>query len=183
MQQKKSTFTVKRLAYCGLFAALLTICAWMTVPSTIPFTMQTFSVFLTAALLGWKLGSLSVLVYILLGAVGVPVFSGFRDGFGVLLGTTGGYIVGFLVSVPVTALLIDRLGRTLPALCLAMLAGLVVCYAFGTVWFLLVYTHNTGTIGIHIVLSKCVYPYILPDCAKILLAALLSRRLKRFVTL
>ena len=88
----------KDMAYIAVFAVLIAVCSWISIPTTVPFTLQTFAVFLTVGVLGGKRGSLAVLVYILLGCVGVPVFAGFSGGIGVLAGQTGGYIVGFLFS-------------------------------------------------------------------------------------
>ena len=89
------------MVYIAVFAVLIAICSWISIPTTVPFTLQTFAVFLAVGVLGGKRGSLSVLIYILLGAVGIPVFAGFSGGFGILLGQTGGYIVGFLCIINV----------------------------------------------------------------------------------
>ena len=128
-------------------------------------------------LLGGKRGSLSVLVYILLGAVGVPVFAGFSAGAGILLGSTGGYILGFLGSALLYWLLTALFGKSLPVQVLAMVLGLAVCYAFGTAWFMTVYARTSGPIGLMAALGWCVFPFIVPDLVKIALALLLTRRL------
>lgn len=86
------------LAYIAIFAVLIAICSWISIPMTVPFTLQTFGVFMAVGVLGGKRGSLAVLVYILLGVIGVPVFAGFSGGLGILLNNTGGYIIGFLFS-------------------------------------------------------------------------------------
>lgn len=86
------------MVYIAVFAVLIAICSWISIPMTVPFTLQTFAVFLAVGVLGGKRGSLAVLIYILLGAVGIPVFAGFSGGIGQLLGNTGGYIIGFLFS-------------------------------------------------------------------------------------
>lgn len=167
---------VRNMALCALFAALLCLCAWISVPAgDIAFTLQTFGVFLTLGLLGGKRGTAAIGVYLLLGIVGLPVFSGFRGGIGVLLGTTGGYILGFLALGLVYWLLAPRLPQSL-----AMIAGLLVCYLFGTVWFCTVYLDG-GSMGFAAAAAKCVLPYLLPDGLKLGLALLLTRKLKRFV--
>ena len=84
------------LVYIALFAVLIVICSWISIPTLVPFTLQTFAIYLTVLLLGWKRGLGAILVYILLGIVGVPVFSGFKAGLGVVAGPTGGYIIGFI---------------------------------------------------------------------------------------
>lgn len=144
---------------------------------SISFTLQTFAVFLALGLLGGKWGSLAILVYLLLGAMGVPVFSGFQGGFGVLFGTTGGYLTGFLFSSLVfwliTVLLPGKKG-----LFLAMAAGLIVCYLFGSFWYAYFYAQSASFTEI---LSLCVLPYVIPDALKLWLAFFLTRKLKRFV--
>ena len=162
-------------------AALIAICAWITIPiGPVPFTMQTFAVITIAGLLGWKRGVASVFVYIALGALGAPVFSGFGGGIGVLAGVTGGYIVGFIFTALIVGLVADRFKGILP-LALSMLGGILCCYAFGTIWFMIVYTRSTGAIGLVSILSKCVFPYILPDLIKIALGILLTKRLRKYI--
>ena len=94
---KKSTFRTVELAYIALGAALISVCAWITVPLTVPFTMQLFAVFFVLTALGGRNGTIAIAVYLLLGAVGCPVFAGFTGGFGALIGMTGGYLIGMLL--------------------------------------------------------------------------------------
>ena len=165
------------LVYVALFAVLIAICAWISVPTTVPFTLQTFGIFLTVGLLGGKRGSMAVLVYILLGAAGIPVFSGFTGGIGRLFGSTGGYIVGFLASALVMWALEKVMGRKPWALAIQMVLGLIVCYAIGTVWFMAVYSGTSGAVGLMTVLGWCVIPFIIPDLIKIAMALVLTKRL------
>lgn len=169
------------IAYIGVFVALMAICSWISIPTTVPFTLQTLGVFLAIAILGWKRGTIAVVIYILLGAIGVPVFSGFSGGLGTILGTTGGYIVGFLLSALITGAIMHFFGKKIPVMIIAMLAGLIACYALGTVWFMQVYAKNNGAITLATTLGWCVFPFIIPDCAKIAVAIILDRRLSRFV--
>ncbi len=164
------------LVRCALAAALIAVCAWITVPGAVPFTLQTFAVFLTLGLLGGAQGTVAVLCYVLLGLVGLPVFSGFRGGIGVLLGSTGGYILGFLASALVYWLIVRR-SRALWRCGLGMAAGLITCYAFGTVWFVTVYTRTSGAMTYSAALAACVLPFILPDALKIAMALVLTRTL------
>lgn len=165
------------MAYIAMFAVLIAVCSWIHIPATVPFTLQTFGVFLAVGVLGGKRGTLAVLVYLLLGTVGLPVFAGFSGGIGCLLGSTGGYIIGFLFSALVMWAIERLLGRTQWVLALSMVLGLLVCYAFGTVWFMRVYANSTGPIGILTALGWCVFPYIIPDLLKIALALMISKRL------
>ena len=165
------------LIYMAIGAALIVVCSWVTVPLMVPFTLQTFAVFTVVELLGGKKGCLSILVYILLGAVGLPVFSGFKGGIGVLFGTTGGYIVGFIFIALIYQLCEKLFGKKIFVRIAAMVAGLIVCYAFGTAWFMIVYTRNSGAVDIGTALGWCVIPFIIPDLVKLTLAMLVSSRL------
>lgn len=171
---------VRNMALCGLFTAVLTVCAWLSVPmADLAVTLQTFGVFLTLGLLGGKRGSAAVLVYLLLGAVGVPVFSGFRGGLGALLGTTGGYIFGFMLTA-LLYWLITAIKDTHVTELTAMVLGLLLCYACGSYWYMAQYLSG-GTVTLGAVLLKCVVPYLVPDAIKLALAWFLTAKLKRFV--
>lgn len=169
------------LAYTALFTVLLAVCAWITVPLTVPFTLQTFGVFAALGVLGGRRGTHAVAAYLLLGLAGLPVFSGFRGGPGVLLGTTGGYILGFLASALLYWAVTARFGTRPGVMAAAMVLGLVVCYGFGTAWFLAAYARTTGPMGLWTALGLCVFPFIVPDLAKLALALALSRRLARYL--
>lgn len=171
------TLKTRDVALVGLFAALTVICAWISIPlGPVPVTLQTFAVFLAAALLGPKRGTLAVGVYILLGVVGLPVFSGFKG----LNPVTFGYVLGFLPLGLLTAAA-EKLfpGRKL-ALPLGMALGLLVCYLIGTVWFWYV-MHFRGTeYGFGKILSLCVVPFVIPDLFKMGLAYFLSKKLRKY---
>lgn len=168
----------RNMAQCALFAALITVCAWLAIPvGDTVFTLQTFGVCLTLGLLGGKQGSLSILVYLLLGAVGLPVFTGFQGGLGSLLGITGGYIAGFL-ACGLVYWLVTALGGTSGKIrLLALIAGLLVCYLLGTLWFYFGYLRGGNSMGLGMILAKCVLPYLLPDSLKLALALYLTKRL------
>lgn len=165
----------------ALGTVLIIICAWISIPLTVPFTLQTFAIFAVAGLLGGKKGTLAVLVYILLGAVGLPVFAGFKSGIGVLASSTGGYIIGFLLS-PMVMWAAEKLKcRNTFTLVLSMASGLILCYVFGTLWFVVIYTGSTGEISFQAALMMCVVPFIIPDLVKIFLAVLVTKRMKRYI--
>ena len=176
-QKAKKNFRTIDLVYIALGAVLIAVCSWISIPTTVPFTMQTFAIFFILSILGGKRGTAAILVYVLLGAVGIPVFAHFTSGIGILLGSTGGYILGFLFIGLIYWLMVHFLGKKLWVEILAMVVGLAVCYAFGTAWFLFVYTRANGAVGLTMVLSWCVIPFILPDLVKLGLALTLSRRL------
>lgn len=174
----KSRLKTHDIVYIGMFVALITICAYISIPTTVPFTMQTFGIFAAVSFLGQKRGTLTMLVYILLGAVGAPVFTGFKGGFAVLLGPTGGYLLGYLLATIISGLLIKHLGHKFITMFFSMVLGLLVCYAFGTAWFIYLYTKNGSNIGILGALSSCVLPFVIPDLIKISLAIILGKQLK-----
>ena len=180
--QKK--FSTMEIVLVGLFAALTAVCSWISIPAPAPlapFTLQTFAVFCSLEILGGKRGFFAVLVYILLGAVGVPVFAQFTGGAGVLFGSTGGYIIGFLFSAAVYWVMEVLLGKKLWVRITALIAGLLVCYAFGTVWFMIVYSRDNAAVGLGTALMWCVVPFLLPDAAKLALALGISAAVKKRV--
>lgn len=171
------------LVYTALGAVLIAICSWISIPTTVPFTMQTFAVFFVLSALGGKRGTAAVIVYVLLGAVGIPVFSQFTSGIGILLGNTGGYIVGFIFMGLIYWLVVRLLGKKLWTEILAMVIGIAALYSFGTVWFMIVYAQENGAVGLAVVLSWCVIPFIIPDLIKLGLALTLARRLSPVLNL
>lgn len=175
------TVNVRAMCYVGVFAALMAVCSWIAVPTAVPFTLQTLGVFLSVGLLGGKLGTAAVAVYVLLGAFGLPVFANFSGGIGVLLSNTGGYIIGFIFSALAMWAMERLLGRRTWVLLASMLAGLVICYAFGTAWFMLLYMRTDGPVGLATVLGWCVFPFVVPDLVKLGLGVTLARRVKRYL--
>lgn len=174
---KKSRLTVKNMSYCAICAALLAISAWIAVPALqISFTMQSFAVFFILGLLGGRLGAVSIGIYLLLGTVGLPVFSGFRGGVSILLGVTGGYIWGFLAAALVFWAVTALFGQSRWVKLAAMVLGMAVCYACGTAWYLQAYGGSFWP-----VFATCVVPYLLPDGIKIALALSLSGRLIKYL--
>ena len=173
--KKRKKNRITDMVLVSLFVAVMAVSAQIAVPvGVIPFTLQTMAVLVAVALLGCKKGVASVAVYILLGVVGLPVFAGFKGGAGVLAGPTGGYIAGFLLVGLVVGLAVDKFGRKISVLMLSMFVGLLLCYAFGTLWF----AFSTGTDFIS-ALMLCVVPYVVTDILKIIGSAILVKRLDK----
>lgn len=170
------------MAYIAVFAVLMAICSWISIPTVIPFTLQTFAVFLAVCVLGGKRGTLSVIVFVLLGAIGVPVFAGFTGGLGIIMGNTGGYIIGFIFAGLLMWLVERIFGRKMWVQAVSMLLGMVTYYVFGTIWFMIVYMRTTGPVGLSAVLGWCVIPFIVPDLVKAALALFLGNTLRRPLT-
>ncbi len=182
MNNKKGRrIAVRDLTHIAFCTTLIIICAWIKIPFVIPYTMQSFGIFLCVGLLGGKRALISILLYILLGAIGLPVFSGFAGGLGILFGSTGGYILGFLMP-PLLKWAAEHLKCTPKytlALCLTL--GLILCYCFGTLWYLCVYAEGFRMETLSSVLGICVAPFVLPDLLKLVLALLLTNKLKKYI--
>ena len=162
-------------------AAVIAVCSCIQIPLAVPITLQTFAVCAAAGLLGLKNGLLTVIVYILLGLIGVPVFSNFGAGPGVLFGITGGYIVGFIFTALIVGGAVKQFGRKIGVYVFSMILGVAVCYAFGTAWFM-VWSANSGspaTLGA--ALMSCVVPFILPDLVKIAAASVICSKLAKHI--
>lgn len=170
------------LAYIALFTALLSVSAWVAVPiGTVPVTLQTLTLLLATGLLGWKRAFFVSLAYLLLGFIGVPVFSGFTGGAGALLSPTGGYLVGFLFMPLCTGAFlpwIEKAEEKALPYALSSLAGLLACYLFGTLWCVL--GLGGTTIGFFAALGACVLPYLPLDIVKLVVAVFLILKLKNF---
>ena len=172
-----------RMAMTALMAAVTCVLAPMAIPiGPVPISFTNLAIYLSlyllgwkrgTVLLGWKRGTVSYLVYVLIGAVGVPVFSGFTGGLGKLAGATGGYIVGFIPMAVIAGLVIDRY-RNRGLQLAGMIVGTAVCYAFGTAWFCFVMDSTPMA-----ALSLCVIPFIPGDLVKMLLAMWVGPMIRR----
>ncbi len=173
------------IAYISLFVALICVSAWISIPwgnAGISFTLQLFTVCLTGIMLGTKRGFLAVLAYVLLGMIGVPVFSGFTSGITV----TTGYIVGFIFTELCIGLISDltkkfSLKQRIFLLMLAGIIGIVICYAFGTAWFVVFMGNKGKTIMLSYALGVCVVPYIIPDLLKLSASVVVALRLAKII--
>lgn len=161
---------VRNYVLTALFAALMAVLSQIQIPiGPVPFNLAVLGAFLTGMLLRPAWAAAAVCVYMLLGAVGIPVFAGFQGGPAALLGNTGGYIIGYLFIALATALAVRHSGKTI-VVGAAMLLGLVVCYAFGTAWYMFVSGANLAT-----ALAWCVLPFVVPDVCKGVFAYALGR--------
>lgn len=168
--------TTKMMCLCGIFAALTAICSQIAFNiGPVPINLATLSVFFAGGLLGAKYGAISQLVYVLIGAFGAPVFANFTGGFSIIIGATGGYIVGYIAAAFITGLIAKKfIKHRLIGPIFGMIVGLIVCYVLGTAWFMFV-TKN----GLWQSLVYCVFPFIAFDLIKIALAVSLVTSLKK----
>ncbi len=172
---KFKKLSVYDIALISVFVAVISICSFITIPLAVPFTMQIFGVFLAIGLLGAKRAVVCVTAYLLLGMAGAPVFSSFQGGIHILLGQTGGFLMGFVLSAVISGVLIKRLNCKFTTTFFSMFIGLLSCYILGILWLVFAYSFDILSTVI-----MCV-PLIVFDTVKIGLASVLSIRLKRFV--
>lgn len=167
----------KELVYVALCAVIIAICSWISIPTAVPFTLQTFGIYLAVAVLGGKLGTISLLIYIALGTIGLPVFAGFKSGFAAITGPTGGYLVGFLATTLIMWSFEKLFGKSKLSFIISAIIGLIACYALGTVWFMKVFSAANGPIGLTATLGMCVIPFIIPDLIKLVVAYLIGNKI------
>lgn len=163
--------SVKTMTICAIMAALMCVLGPLSIPiGPVPVSFTNLVLYLTVYLLGAKKGTISYLVYMLLGAAGLPVFSNFTGGIGKLAGPTGGYLVGFILLAFISGFVLEHFQRKwLPTL-LGMAAGTAIAYLFGTVWFVI----QSGSTLVY-ALRVCVFPFIPFDLIKMGIAIILGR--------
>lgn len=171
-------------------AALITICSWISIPvGPVPVTLQTLAVLAVLLTVGGRRGTIAIAVYLALGAVGVPVFAGFKGGPAAFIGPTGGFLAGFIAAALVFWLL-EKLvfARLMTTTAKKLVFGIVnslifeiVLYTIGVIWFMTVYASQTGPVGLGTVLGWCVIPFIIPDLIKVFAASVIGSRVSRFV--
>lgn len=169
------------MVFMAIFAAIICIAAPFSVQiGPVPITLATFAVYLAGAILGGKRGMISVIVYIMLGAAGLPVFSNFNGGFAALLGPTGGYIIGYVPLVLLTGIFAEmnsKKHRTIITMVIGMLLGTVALYTFGTAWFMIMTGSSLGR-----ALALCALPFIPGDALKIVCVTAIALPLKEKLT-
>ncbi len=172
---KSAGLSTKTLAMIGVMTAITCILGPLSLPiGPVPISLTHLSVFLAVYALGAKNGTISFLMYLLIGLLGLPVFSGGAGGPAKLFGPTGGYLIGFIFMALAAGLVIDRTEkRYLHAI--AMIAGIAICYLFGTIWFVRVYTGADGAkMSFGAALSICVYPFLIGDAVKMILCLIVG---------
>ena len=186
----KNRAFIRDLALISVSAALITICSWISIPlGPVPFTLQTLGILAVMLTIGGRRGTIAVLVYLALGACGVPVFAGFKGGIVSFIGPTGGFLIGFVIAALVYWLLekalFKRLMNTPVKTWIFGLLGFVifevVMYVIGVIWFMTVYAAQTGPVGLATVMGWCVIPFIIPDIVKMIVAVLIGERASKLI--
>lgn len=176
MKSTKLSWSTQQLCECALFAAFLAVTSQIQIAlPLVPINLALFTVHLCAVLLARKQALFTILTYLLLGLIGLPVFSGFSGGMGVLFGPTGGYLIGYLASAWVTSVLVEKMKANQINLFVAMACGTLACYGLGTVWFMVL-----TNMSLWVTLGYCVFPFLIGDVIKITCAMLLAKRLQSY---
>ncbi len=170
----------KFVVYSALSTCFIVVCSLIAIPSVVPITLQTFAIFLISLTFNLKISLVSLTAYLILGIIGLPVFSNFSAGFGVLLGPTGGYLLGFYLLIFSVHLFKKIIQKPYVNALIGGLLGLILLYLFGTAWYLLVYL-GESLIGFLSALSVCVLPFIVGDLIKLFLAVAICERLKKII--
>ena len=177
LSQTKGDFIMERksqiyqFACCALMAALMCIFGPMSVPiGPVPVSLTNLVIYFTVYLIGMKGATVSYLIYMLLGVVGLPVFSGYTGGIAKLAGPTGGYLVGFILLALISGIVLEKTNRNIVWSFVGMVAGTAIAYLFGTVWFVI---QAQCTVGY--ALSVCVMPFISFDLLKMVIAIALGK--------
>lgn len=171
-----SKFSVRDICYAGLFAAVITVMAQISIPMPlgVPMTMQTFAITLAAVVLGSKLSAIATLVYLLLGAVGVPVLANFSGGIDKFVGPTGGFLISFPIMAYIIGLGVEHRDAFKGAFPVAVVVGTVVNYIVGVILFVIV-AHSTVSVAV----SACVLPFIPTAIIKAVLACVLGMNIRK----
>lgn len=167
------------LTLIGLMTAVICILGPLSIPipvSPVPISLTNFAIYITLYILGMKNGTISCIIYLLLGAVGIPVFSSFSGGLGKLAGPTGGYLVGFIFLALIQGFLMEHFpGKNIPAI-IGMTIGTAVCYLFGTIWLA-----AQMDLSFFSALGIGVIPYLPGDAVKVILSAIIGPKLQNAV--
>ncbi len=169
--------TIRKMCMVGVFTALMCVLSPISIPlEPVSITLATLVVYLIGALLDWKIAIFPVILYILLGFAGLPVFSKFQGGASVILGPTGGYILGYVLCVFLESILISSFKKSKWIYAPAMILGTLLLYAFGTGWFCVYANYEVGK-----ALMLCVVPFLFTDMIKIVIATVIGLRLRKFI--
>ena len=181
VRSNSSKNRIKSIVLVSLFTAIIAVCSFVSVPSAVPFTLQTLGIFTSLTVLGGKRGTICIALYIFIGLVGIPVFSGFGAGLGHLTGATGGFILGFIICGFCYWIITKIFGNKTITKAIGLLTGLLMCYSFGTLWYTV---FSFGTINPNVLLTTlkvCVLPFIIPDFLKLGIALIIDKKLSQTI--
>ena len=166
----KKSVVIKNICLAGIFLALLCVLSPFSIPlGPVPITLATFFIYLIAAILDTKISCTIVALYLLLGSFGLPVFSSFQGGFQVILGPTGGFLIGYLPCTFIISFFLKLMNKRKWAYPFLMICGTLILYTIGTIWFM-VYSNSSLLKSLY----TCVIPFLIGDLFKIIIASFIS---------
>ena len=176
MEKSKKT-NLKDCILISLFSAIIAVSSLISIPSPVPFTLQTLAIFCALTVLGGKKGTISIILYIFLGIIGLPVFAGFSGGLGHLMGATGGYISGFILTALTFCIVTTKGQNNTKLQIIGLVAGLIICYISGTLWYTVVYLGDLTLKSFVSSFTLCVLPFVIPDAIKLAVAVIINKKL------
>lgn len=177
---KRPTSAVYKITFVAMCVAFLTLCSWISIPFFVNVTFQIFAVFLISSISTPVISLLGVTSYILLGLIGVPVFSGFKNGISAFTGASGGFLIGFVISALMISLFSRHYFEKRSLHIVIMLISLLTCYLCGVLWYIFVYNYSVS-VPLVDSLIICVLPFVIPDILKILLVLIVYRKLSPYL--
>ena len=174
----KNIEKIKSNLFVALLSVVIVICSRISIPTVIPFTLQSFGVFLAFYLLGGKRGLFCVLLYLAMGLIGLPISASGLSGFALLFGVTGGYLIGWILCGIIVCIFERCFGDNRKIKLISLTVGTLVCYAVGTAWFVVVCSQNNEAVGLWSALCTCVFPFVAVDAIKLVVADRIARGIR-----
>ena len=172
---------INDIVLISLSIILITISAWIEIPFIVPFTLQTLAIFIITGLFKFRISFLSVVIYIVMGIIGIPVFSGFQGGIGVLMKYTGWFLLGFIL-IPIIYNIINKLIiKKNISLIISFIISLIIIYLIGSIWFYFVYTNMNDNVNFIDCIVISVLPFIIPDLFKLFISLILINKLSNII--
>ena len=180
MKLKRIEISVRDMVFTALAASVLCVTAPFSlyIAPAIPLTFATLVIYVAGGALDWKCSTLAVVIYVLLGAVGLPVFSNFEGGFHKIAGMTGGYIIGYIPCVLTIGVIVKTFKNKIWSYAMGMVIGTVLLYTCGTAWFIF----QTGN-SLPAALTLCVIPFLPGDAMKIIIACVVAPQFRNALVL
>lgn len=175
MEKIRNKTKIYNMTLTAMMAAVMCILGPLSIPiGAVPISFTNLAIYFAVMLIGTRYGTISYILYMLIGIFGLPVFSGYSGGMGKLAGPTGGYIIGFIFMALISGFFINISKGKKAIIIIGMIIGTIVAYIFGTAWFVF-----AAKCGIIYALTICVFPFIIGDLAKILIAVFVGDSIKK----
>ena len=183
MPREKNIQKLRDSILIAFFSIIILICSRIAIPWVIPFTLQSLGIFLTLGILGGKKGFISLLLYLIMGFIGIPISASGVVGPALFFTSTFGYLIGWILCSIIFWIFETKMGNSNRTRLIFLSIGTIICYVTGTVWFMLIYSYKYTPIGLWTALCYCVFPFIIFDAIKLLLANIITDKLHKRVKL